>query len=47
MEVIQVIIECFLTGLFSGLTMWGLARVGMLPVLGLMIVKEEENNNGE
>lgn len=47
MEVVQILIECFLTGLFSGLTIWGLARVGLLPVLGLMIVRKGEEESEE
>lgn len=47
MEVLIIITECVLTGLFSGLTIWGLARLGLLPVIGVMIVSEEEKDNNE
>jgi len=46
-DVITSIVECFLSGLFAGLTLWGLARFGMLPIIGLMVVQNEEGNDDE
>lgn len=47
MLVIETVLSCFLSGLFAGLTIWGLARVGMLPIIGVMVVRGEEDNNDE
>ena len=45
MEVLAIVIECLLNGLFAGLTVWGLARMGMLPIIGVMVVRKGENDD--
>lgn len=47
MLVVETVLTCFLTGLFAGITLWGLARVGMLPIIGVMVVREENDKDGE
>lgn len=44
MDVLNTLAECFLTGIVAGLTLWGLAKVGLVPVIGIMVIKEEEED---
>ena len=44
MSVLNVLAECLLTGVVAGLTLWGLAKVGLVPVIGIMVIKEEEED---
>lgn len=39
---IEAVLNCLVTGLFAGLTLWGLARLGLIPVVGVMVVKDED-----
>jgi len=45
MLVVETVLECFISGLFAGLTIWGLARAGMLPIIGVMVVRGEEDTD--
>lgn len=45
--VIETVISCFLSGLFAGLTIWVLARFGMLPIIGIIVQKEGEEDINE
>lgn len=40
-----IIISCALSGMFSGLTLWGMARVGLIPMWGLMIIQKNKEEN--
>lgn len=44
MSVLNTLAECLLTGVVTGLTLWGLAKVGLVPVIGIMVIKEEEED---
>ena len=45
MEAISIALECLLNGLFAGLTVWGLARIGLLPIIGVMVVRKGEDDD--
>lgn len=47
MLVAETVISCFLSGLFAGLTLWGLARASMLPIIGIIVQKEGEEDKDE
>jgi hypothetical protein len=32
------------TGLFTGLTLWGLAKAGLVPVIGVMVVRDDDTS---
>jgi len=34
--------ECLLTGLVTGLTIWGLAKVGLIPIMLVTYTDDEE-----
>lgn len=42
MNVLNTLAECFLTGIVTGLTLWGLAKVGLVPVIGIMYINKED-----
>ena len=47
MGVLNVLAQCFLTGIVTGLTLWGLAKVGLVPVIGIMYINKEEDEEQE
>lgn len=42
MSVLNTLAECFLTGIVTGLTLWGLAKVGLVPVIGIVYINKED-----
>lgn len=44
MSALTTLAECAFTGIVTGLTLWGLAKVGLVPVIGIMVIKEEEED---
>lgn len=44
MSLLNTFVECFLTGIVAGLTLWGLAKVGLVPVIGIVLVDKEEED---
>lgn len=45
MQALTALLECFMTGIVAGLTIWVLARLGLIPIL-LVTYPDEENKDG-
>ena len=43
MDVLNVLAQCFMTGIVSGLTIVGCARIGLIPILLYKQVDDEED----
>ena len=43
MELLNIFAQCFFTGIVTGLTIVGLARIGLLPILLYKQVDEEDD----
>lgn len=43
MSWLSTLTECLLTGVVTGLTLWGLAKIGVVPVIGIVLVNKEED----
>ena len=44
-DVAVIVFSCVLSGMFSGLTLWGMARIGMIPMWGFMIIHKNKEEN--
>lgn len=42
MSALNVMAECFMTGIVAGLTIWVLARLGLIPILLYQQVDKDE-----
>lgn len=43
---VNALLECFVTGLFTALIMWLMAKFGMFPII-IMVPMEEEKEEDE
>lgn len=41
------LLQCFVTGLFTALIMWGMAKFGMFPILIMVPMPEEQKEEEE
>lgn len=46
MQALTALAECFMTGIVAGLTIWVLARLGLIPILLVTYPEDEEEDEG-
>lgn len=45
MQALTALLECFMTGIVTGLVVLGMARLGWIPIL--LVVQQEEEDDGQ
>lgn len=43
-ELLATFAECFMTGIVAGLTIWVLAKLGLIPILLVTYTDDEKDN---
>lgn len=45
-QVFNAVLECFVTGLFTAICIWGMAKIGIFPIM-FLAPKEEWDEDGD
>lgn len=43
-HVFNALLECFVTGLFTAVCIWAMAKMGVFPIMFLAPMEEEDEN---